>query len=64
MEERVAADKYRGEDRRRRWPVAYAGEDRRMDPLAFFETDQEPDQSAPGPLAQPSELAKGAAELS
>ena len=45
MEERS----YRGEERRRRWPGAYSGEERRMDPIADLQTDQEPDQS---PLAQ------------
>lgn len=36
------------EERRRRWPGAYAGEERRCNPPLVFETDQEPDQS---PLA-------------
>jgi len=48
MEERVLADGYRGEERRRRWPAAWTGEERRADPLAIFETDQEPDQSSLG----------------
>ena len=43
-----ARDHYPGEERRRRWPGAYAGEERRCNPPLVFETDQEPDQS---PLA-------------
>ena len=50
MEERAVTDEYRGEERRRRWPRPWTGEERRADPLVFFETDQEPDQS---PLAVP-----------
>lgn len=46
MEEQVEANNYRGEERRRRWPTLWPGEERRADPLAVFETDQEPDQSA------------------
>lgn len=48
MEEPVSRALYLGEERRRRWPGEHAGEERRGDPFAGFETDQEPDQS---PLA-------------
>lgn len=36
---------YSGEERRRRWPGACPGEERRQDPLVDVQTDQEPDQS-------------------
>jgi hypothetical protein len=42
------ADDYRGEERRRRWPIVPPREERRAEPLTFLETDQEPDQSPPG----------------
>ncbi len=46
MGERVGAESYRGDERRRRWPGPWLGEERRSAPLAaFVETDQEPDQS-------------------
>jgi hypothetical protein len=44
-EERASEDAYRGEERRRRWPSAWTGDERRAEPLAIPETDQEPDQS-------------------
>ena len=56
MEEHIAAQDYRGEERRRRWPGLCLGEERRAEPLAGFETDQEPDQSPlviPGTTAPP-----------
>ena len=48
MDERILADLYSGDERRRRWPGEFDGAERRQDPLACIETDQEPDQS---PLA-------------
>ncbi len=46
MDERVVAEDYRGEERRRRWPGPWLGAERRSAPLAaYVETDQEPDQS-------------------
>ena len=47
MEERPLGTIYGGEERRKRWPGEWPGQERRKDALAF-ETDQEPDQS---PLA-------------
>jgi hypothetical protein len=44
-EPRASEDKYRGEERRRRWPSAWTGDERRAEPLVIVETDQEPDQS-------------------
>ena len=53
MDERVL-ENYRGDERRRRWPGPWLGDERRADPLAgFVETDQEPDQSPLGLTAQP-----------
>lgn len=49
MEERVTTTADFREERRRRWPGEYVGEERRKEPLDHLETDQEPDQS---PLAQ------------
>lgn len=58
MEERVMAQSYPGEERRRRWPGPWQGNERRADPLAdfFIETDQEPDQSPllSGKTSQPA----------
>jgi hypothetical protein len=45
MEERILVDAYSGEERRRRWPGEFDGEERREKPLGCLETDQEPDQS-------------------
>lgn len=55
MDERVVAENYFGEERRRRWPGPWLGDERRADPLAgfFIETDQEPDQSPLGLVTQP-----------
>ena len=49
MEERVTTTADFREERRRRWPGEYVGDERRKEPLDPLETDQEPDQS---PLAQ------------
>ena len=62
MEEPVSAAVYLGEERRRRWPGEHAGEERRGDPFAGFETDQEPDQSplaGVGPSISGSSAARG-----
>jgi hypothetical protein len=45
MDERTGGWGYGGDERRRRWPGEYAGEERRARSLADLETDQEPDQS-------------------
>jgi hypothetical protein len=43
--ERAMERDYRGDERRRRWPGAWTGDERRAEPLVIVETDQEPDQS-------------------
>lgn len=53
MDERAVTDNPR-EERRRRWPGPWLGDERRADPLAdLVETDQEPDQSPLSVGAQP-----------